>query len=38
MVEWRISDGLVDYETALAEMEARAAADHVMNITDEDAE
>jgi lipoyl(octanoyl) transferase len=25
MVEWRISDGLVDYETALAEMEARVA-------------
>ncbi|MEL6609158.1 MAG: lipoyl(octanoyl) transferase LipB [Pseudomonadota bacterium] len=26
MVEWRISDGLTDYDTALAEMEARAAA------------
>ena len=25
-VEWRVSDGLVDYETAVAEMEARAAA------------
>ncbi len=25
-VEWRISDGLTDYETAVAEMEARAAA------------
>ena len=25
MVEWRISDGLVGYETALAEMEARVA-------------
>lgn len=25
MVEWRISDGLVDYETALAQMEARVA-------------
>ncbi|MEC8629235.1 MAG: lipoyl(octanoyl) transferase LipB [Pseudomonadota bacterium] len=25
MVEWRISDGLVDYQTALAEMEARVA-------------
>ena len=25
MVEWRISDGLIDYETALAEMEARVA-------------
>ena len=27
-VEWRISAGLVDYPTALAEMEARAAAIH----------
>ncbi|MEN8832507.1 MAG: lipoyl(octanoyl) transferase LipB [Pacificibacter sp.] len=26
MVEWKISDGLTDYETALAEMEARADA------------
>ncbi|MGR3493926.1 lipoyl(octanoyl) transferase LipB [Citreimonas sp.] len=26
MVEWRVSDGLVAYETAVAEMEARAAA------------
>lgn len=26
MVEWRISDGLTDYETALSVMEARAAA------------
>ena len=25
-VEWRISDGLTDYETAVAEMEARAGA------------
>jgi lipoyl(octanoyl) transferase len=25
-VEWRVSDGLVDYEAAVAEMEARAAA------------
>lgn len=27
-VEWRISDGFVDYPTAVAEMEARAAAIH----------
>jgi len=26
MVEWKISDGLTDYDTALAEMESRAAA------------
>ncbi|RVV98733.1 lipoyl(octanoyl) transferase LipB [Mesobaculum littorinae] len=26
MVEWRISDGLTEYDTALSEMEARAAA------------
>ncbi|HTG79584.1 MAG TPA: lipoate-protein ligase B, partial [Sphingomicrobium sp.] len=25
-IEWKVSDGLVPYETALAEMEARAAA------------
>jgi lipoyl(octanoyl) transferase len=34
-VEWRISAGLVDYPTALAEMEARAAAIHAGTASEE---